>query len=177
MFSSSVPYSAGDTLGSSLLTSTEVPLVPSSDVTLVSLSFPLDFDGFVFSSSVPYSAGDTLGSSLLGSALLPPSEPVLELVGFPELALSLDSSCDAAVSSRDAASRAGGSVLAAEVSVLARVELLPLTGEGSASRFWLNSPPARVDSAARESEATMPAPSLIGCSFARGSVVFCESCS
>lgn len=165
-----------------MLGSAEVPPRLSPDVGLAFLSFPLDFDDCadpeaapVLSSRVPYSAGDTLGSSLLGSALLLPPEVVLELAGLPELDLSPDVSCDVASSARAAASRAGGSVLAAEVSVLARVELLPLTGEGSASRFWLNSPPARVDSAARESEAIIPAPSLIGCSFARGSVVFCPN--
>ena len=66
------------------------------------------------------------------------------------------------MSSRAEASRAGGSVLAPDVSSLANVDLLPDTDCGFESRFSLNAPPALADSAARESEAMGPAPSWIG---------------
>ena len=46
--------------------------------------------------------------------------------------------------------------------MLLKVELLPLTARGSLSRFSENLPPERADSAARESEATAPAPSSVG---------------
>lgn len=45
--------------------------------------------------------------------------------------------------------------------MFAKVELEPFTPRGSLSRFEANPPPERVDSAARESEATAPAPSLM----------------
>ena len=57
------------------------------------------------------------------------------------------------------------------MSVLLRVDLLPSTERGLESRFSPNAPPVRVDSAARESEATGPAPSRMGILEA-GSVVF-----
>ena len=44
--------------------------------------------------------------------------------------------------------------------MFAKVEFEPDTPRGSLSLFSLNAPPERVDSAARESEATAPAPSL-----------------
>ena len=62
-------------------------------------------------------------------------------------------------------------MVALEVSVLARVELAPLTERGFESRFSLKAPPDLADSAARESEATAPAPSGIR-SLVAGSVVF-----
>ena len=62
-------------------------------------------------------------------------------------------------------------MVAAEVSSLAKVELLPLTLRGSEPRFSAKSPPELTDSAARESDATAPAPSLM-MSFVAGSVVF-----
>ena len=80
-------------------------------------------------------------------------------------------SCHAALASRSWASGAGARVVAAEVSVVLSVEELPETASGAASRFLLNSPPARVDSAARESEAMGPAASCLGI-LERGSVVF-----
>lgn len=46
--------------------------------------------------------------------------------------------------------------------MLLKVEELPLTDRGSELRFSLNAPPERADSAARESEATAPAPSRMG---------------
>jgi hypothetical protein len=52
-------------------------------------------------------------------------------------------------------------VTAPEVSSLANVEFLPSTPRGSEPLFSENSPPARSDSAARESEAMAPAPSWI----------------
>ena len=64
--------------------------------------------------------------------------------------------------------------MAPDVSVLAKVELLPLTAWGSESRFSLKPPPDLTDSAASESDATAPAPSRISC-FARGSVVFYQA--
>lgn len=51
--------------------------------------------------------------------------------------------------------------MAPEVLVLAKVELAPATPEGSELRFSLKPPPAREESAARESDATAPAPSRI----------------
>jgi hypothetical protein len=57
------------------------------------------------------------------------------------------------------AESAGGRVVAPEVSVFAYVELAPFTPEGSELRFSENPPPERVDSAARESDATAPADS------------------
>lgn len=72
---------------------------------------------------------------------------------------------------REEASLEGPRVVALEVSSLANVELAPFTANGSESRFSENPPPARVDSAARESEATGPAPSRSSF-LARGSVVF-----
>ena len=80
---------------------------------------------------------------------------------------------EALVSSRSLADWAGLSVVAPEVSVLAKVELLPLTDWGFESLLSLKPPPELADSAARESDATAPAPSLMGSSLARGSVVFC----
>ena len=62
-------------------------------------------------------------------------------------------------------------MVAPEVSSLAKVELLPFTDEGSESLLSPKPPPERVDSAARESEATGPAPSRVSC-LAAGSVVF-----
>lgn len=58
---------------------------------------------------------------------------------------------------RASASEAGSRRLAPEVLVLANVELDPETPDASELRFSENAP----DSAARESEATGPAPSLI----------------
>ena len=92
---------------------------------------------------------------------IPPADPLS----------SFEVSCHAAFASRSSLSSAGASVVAAEVSVLARVEELPLTARGSLSRFALKAPPARVDSAARESEATGPAPSVVE-AWVAGSVVF-----
>lgn len=46
--------------------------------------------------------------------------------------------------------------------MLLKVEELPLTDCGAESRFSEKAPPERVDSAARESEATGPAPSRVG---------------
>ena len=66
-------------------------------------------------------------------------------------------------------------MVAAEVSVVARVELAPLTERGVALRFSANLPPAWTDSAARESEAMGPADSRDGWA-ALGSVVFCRVC-
>lgn len=45
--------------------------------------------------------------------------------------------------------------------MFANVELEPFTPRGSLSRFEAKPPPERVLSAARESEATAPAPSLM----------------
>ena len=52
--------------------------------------------------------------------------------------------------------------MAPEVSVLLKVDEEPDCLRGSESRFSPNAPPERVDSAARESEATAPAPSVVG---------------
>lgn len=60
--------------------------------------------------------------------------------------------------------------MAPEVLALANVELEPETPWGSLLRFSEKSPPALVDSAARESDATAPAPSRI--SGALGSVTW-----
>lgn len=62
------------------------------------------------------------------------------------------------------------------MSVLLRVEELPLTDWGAASRLLLKAPPERVDSAARESEAMAPAPSAMRFWEASGSVVCCDFC-
>ena len=51
--------------------------------------------------------------------------------------------------------------MAPEVLVFAKVELEPDTPWGSLPLFSPNLPPARSESAARESEATAPAPSSI----------------
>ncbi len=51
--------------------------------------------------------------------------------------------------------------MAPEVSLFANVELEPETPSGALPRLELKSPPAVVDSAARESEATAPAFSLM----------------
>jgi hypothetical protein len=48
------------------------------------------------------------------------------------------------------------------VLLFANVEFAPATPSGSPSRFDEKPPPDRVDSAARLSDATAPAPSLIG---------------
>ena len=68
-------------------------------------------------------------------------------------------------------SGAGDSVVAALVSVVAKVELEPETPDGSAPRFEAKAPPLRWDSAASESDATAPAPSVVGLLVA-GSLVF-----
>lgn len=67
---------------------------------------------------------------------------------------------------------------APEVSVLLKVEALPLTACGAESRFAAKAPLARVDSAARESEAMGPAPSRVGWRVEAGSVVtwWCGFC-
>jgi hypothetical protein len=56
---------------------------------------------------------------------------------------------------------AGPRVSAPDVFVLANVELAPATPRGSLPRFWLKSPPARVESAATLSDAIAPAFSSI----------------
>ena len=52
--------------------------------------------------------------------------------------------------------------MAPEVSVLLKVDEEPDCLRGSELRFSLKAPPERADSAARESEATAPAPSVVG---------------
>jgi hypothetical protein len=61
---------------------------------------------------------------------------------------------------------AGSRVSAPDMFVLANVELAPEAPRGSLPRFSLNQPPARVDSAARLSDATAPAFSSILGAFA-----------
>ena len=68
----------------------------------------------------------------------------------------------AALASRSAASGAAERIVAAEVSVLLKVDEEPDCLRGSESRFSPKAPPERADSAARESEATAPAPSVVG---------------
>jgi hypothetical protein len=63
------------------------------------------------------------------------------------------------LNSRSVLDDAGGSSVAAEVSVVFHVEFDPEVPEGAASRFWAKPPSLRYDSAARESEATGPVPS------------------
>lgn len=75
--------------------------------------------------------------------------------------------------SRRVPTGAEGRVVAADVSVLFSVDLLPETPHGSAPRFCANAPPWVVDSAASESLGTGPAGSLMGCWEALGSVVTC----
>lgn len=52
--------------------------------------------------------------------------------------------------------------MAPEVSVLLKVDEEPDCLRGSELRFSLKAPLERADSAARESEATAPAPSVVG---------------
>lgn len=82
----------------------------------------------------------------------------------------------ASLASHSWASAAGASVVTAEVSVLLSVDWLPLAAIGAESQFLLNLPPARVDSAVRESAAMEPAPSWMGI-LDHGSVVFCIAVS
>ena len=77
------------------------------------------------------------------------------------LASSADSD-HAALASRSSASGAGASVVAFDVSVLLNVDEEPDCLRGWLSRFSPNLPPERADSAARESDATAPAPSVVG---------------
>ena len=63
----------------------------------------------------------------------------------------------------------GSKVVAAEVSVLAKVDLDPWTDEGVELALSLKAPPALTDSAARESAAMGPEDS----DFVAGSEVFC----
>ncbi len=53
-------------------------------------------------------------------------------------------------------------MVAFEVSVLLNVDEEPDCLRGWLSRFSPNLPPERADSAARESDATAPAPSVVG---------------
>jgi len=62
---------------------------------------------------------------------------------------------------RFSADLVGGRVVAPEVLVVAKVELDPATPRGSLSAFSENPSPARLDSAARASDATGPVDSLI----------------
>ena len=72
---------------------------------------------------------------------------------------------------RRAALGAGGSSLAALVSVVLKVEFEPLTARGSESRLAAKPPPLRLDSAANESAVTGPAASLMTFRCPVGSVV------
>jgi hypothetical protein len=86
----------------------------------------------------------------------------------PSLRSSFASSCASLAS----ASEAGSRRVAPDVFSFAKVELEPLTPCGSLLRFSENPPPALVDSAARESDATAPAPSWMTC--ALGSLTYWE---
>merc|ERR1712093_121970 len=89
----------------------------------------------------------------------PRCPPVLS--GYEEPAPNFFSSAQSSSAIRASASRAGSRRLAPEVFSLANVEFDPDTPRGSLLRFSEKSPPSRDDSAARESEATAPAPSWI----------------
>lgn len=84
----------------------------------------------------------------------------------------LRSSFASSCASLASASEAGSRRVAPDVFSFAKVELEPLTPCGSLLRFSENPPPALVDSAARESEATAPAPSWMTC--ALGSLTYWE---
>ena len=76
---------------------------------------------------------------------------------------SLRSSFTSSRASLASASEAGSRRVAPDVFSFAKVELEPLTPCGALLRVSENPPPALVDSAARESEATAPAPSWMTC--------------
>ncbi len=62
--------------------------------------------------------------------------------------------------------------MAPEVSVVLKVDEEPDCLRGWLSRLSPNLPPDRADSAARESDATEPAPSVVGLLLRSGSEVF-----
>ena len=65
-------------------------------------------------------------------------------------------------------------MVALEVSVLLKVDVEPGCLRGWLLRFSPNLPPEREDSAARESDATAPAPSVVEFVYRSGSEVTCD---